>query len=221
MPIILSARPSLLLASFRAISSRIPFLDHTPRFTALNTQHLALSRVTRLIYWSTEPSEERQWQNTIAESKLDKWGWVIYRCTYKDNQAWERFKQNIIETSRRGINESDAPELADRLELTFVEDRTLEDAPMEQLRARFKEWAAHACPKGQPRAKNHASYASRYTTSSSSTRKLCAKAILSNSWTQTGSRYAKESLEIILQTTMTTTSRMNQLTAALRRTQAG
>ena len=41
-----------------------------------------------------EPSMHIQaLHNSLVFTKQDKWGWVIYRTTYKDDAAWERFKQ--------------------------------------------------------------------------------------------------------------------------------
>jgi hypothetical protein len=48
--------------------------------------------------------------------KHNKWGWVIYRCTYDDDEAWARFKQIINQRSRKTIAESDTPDAADSLE---------------------------------------------------------------------------------------------------------
>lgn len=87
--------------------------------------------------------------------KHDKWGWVIYRCTYDDDDAWTRFKQSINQQSRETIARSDTPEAGDSLEWTFVEDRgTLDGASRDQLRARFKAWAADAIRTEQPRAED-------------------------------------------------------------------
>lgn len=102
-------------------------------------------------------SPERVLLDYLAELKHDKWGFVIYRCTYQDDHAWERFKQIIHERTQKFLKRSDTPEaaksLADSLEWIFVEDRTaLDGASRSQLRERFKEWAAHAIVTEQPRA---------------------------------------------------------------------
>lgn len=89
-------------------------------------------------------------------NKQDKWGWVIYRCSYEDDEAWERFKKIVNQRTRRQVLESDAPELLESLEWTFVEDRsTLEGIPRDQLRSLFKDWAAEAIKAEQPRATDH------------------------------------------------------------------
>jgi hypothetical protein len=103
------------------------------------------------------PSPERVLLGSLAELKHDKWGFVIYRCTYQDDHAWERFKQIIHERTQKSMEMSDTPEaansLADSLEWTFVEDRTaLDGASKSQLRERFNKWAAQAIVTEQPRA---------------------------------------------------------------------
>ncbi|KAK3898422.1 hypothetical protein C8A05DRAFT_37982 [Staphylotrichum tortipilum] len=57
-------------------------------------------------------------------STQDKWGWVFYRTTYKDDAAWERFR-DWIETSSREDN-------------IFVSDLAIEGASQAQLRQRFR-----------------------------------------------------------------------------------
>jgi hypothetical protein len=100
------------------------------------------------------PSPQRMLLNSLAELKHDKWGFVIYRCTYQDDAAWDCFKQIVLERTQEEMQESDTPEVADKLEWTFVEDRAaLDGASRSQLRERFKQWAAQAIVTEQPRAK--------------------------------------------------------------------
>ncbi|OQO11822.1 hypothetical protein B0A48_03549 [Cryoendolithus antarcticus] len=101
-------------------------------------------------------SPSRNIHDGPVEDKHDKWGWVIYRCSYEDDVAWERFKQIITQRTRDQILKSDAPEALDSLAWTFVDDRpTLEDIPINQLRSLFKDWAAMAIQTEQPRATDH------------------------------------------------------------------
>jgi hypothetical protein len=87
----------------------------------------------------------------LISSKHDKWGFVIYRCTYEDDQAWDRFQQVFRERKQQALQRSDTPKIADSHEWTFVDDRTaLDGASRPQLRERFNEWAAHAMATEQP-----------------------------------------------------------------------
>lgn len=97
--------------------------------------------------------EERWLQHVMEQDKLDKWGWVIYRCTYKDDEAWSQFKAEIEDQCRESLRRQDVPELIDTMEWTFIEDReSLDGASKDQLRARFKAWAEEAIKVEQPRA---------------------------------------------------------------------
>ncbi|KAK3946799.1 hypothetical protein QBC32DRAFT_356491 [Pseudoneurospora amorphoporcata] len=72
---------------------------------------------------------------------LDKWGWVIYRTTYGNDDAWARFRARVERESRASISRSDAPEIADKLEWTWVEDAAaLDGIPRGALRERFRAW---------------------------------------------------------------------------------
>jgi hypothetical protein len=101
----------------------------------------------------TIPSEDSQVLDELKRLKHDKWGHVIYRCTYNDDAAWDRFKQIVHEETRESLRDSDSPALAEYLEWTFVEDRaTLDGASIPQLRVRFNQWAAKAVVAENPRA---------------------------------------------------------------------
>jgi hypothetical protein len=105
------------------------------------------------------PSPTRNIQDSLRRLKHDKWGWLIYRCTYGNDEAWSRFKQIIDQRSREIIADYDTPEAADSLEWTFVEDRgALDGASRDQLRARFKTWATEAVRTEQPRAEDHGTF---------------------------------------------------------------
>lgn len=102
------------------------------------------------------PSASRVISEWLKDNKHDKWGWVFYRTTYNDDEAWRRFKDLITEQSRTHIAESDAPEIVSTLEWKFVEDRaTLEGASKDYLRSRFLQWASEALKIEQPRVEDH------------------------------------------------------------------
>ncbi|BCR84336.1 uncharacterized protein ACHE_11738A [Aspergillus chevalieri] len=97
-------------------------------------------------------SSERSILDYMNQNNYDKWGWVIYRCTYNDDEAWARFKDTVGHQTRQSIAKSKAPELGNKLELTFIENRgTLDNAPKDQLRAHFNTWAAKAVHTENPR----------------------------------------------------------------------
>jgi hypothetical protein len=74
---------------------------------------------------------------------IEKWGWLIYRCTYTSDAAWSRFRSTFESQSRAQIAASDAIDIADRLEWTWVEDAaSLDGISTVALRERFRAWAA-------------------------------------------------------------------------------
>lgn len=119
---------------------------HAQRFTS------SISKATT----TSLPSPQRVIFDCLKKEKHEKWGWVIFRCTYDDDEGWTRFKQIIIQQSHANIAESDTPDLAGSLVWTFVEDRaTLDGASKDQLRSRFKHWANEALKIEQPRVEDH------------------------------------------------------------------
>ena len=102
------------------------------------------------------PSPERSLRDSMNHFEEDKWGWVIYRCTYGDDVAWARFRSLMERQSQMSLADSDTPEIADSLEWTFAEDRnSLDGTSKDQLRDRFLPWAAEAVKAEQPRLKPH------------------------------------------------------------------
>ncbi|OAT09935.1 hypothetical protein BDBG_05627 [Blastomyces gilchristii SLH14081] len=99
----------------------------------------------------TIPSHAENIRDHLRDFKHDRWGWVIYRCTYSDDNAWARFQQIINERSRQRMAEPDVPpEVANNLEWKLVSDpTTLDGASRDQLRARFRTWAAEARATGK------------------------------------------------------------------------
>lgn len=83
-------------------------------------------------------------RESLALLPFEKWGWVIYRCSYADDKAWAQFRTRIESDSRTNMAGSDAPEIADCLEWTWVEDRvSLDGASTAVLRDRFRAWVAN------------------------------------------------------------------------------
>ncbi|WYZ43574.1 hypothetical protein EsH8_VII_000010 [Colletotrichum jinshuiense] len=82
--------------------------------------------------------------NTRVTVDYPKWGFVVYRGTYSDDTLWEKcvalLKSNV-NYWLRVHNQEDI--LGPDLVWTIIEDReTLDGAPKEEVRTRFREWAA-------------------------------------------------------------------------------
>ncbi|KAI0105107.1 hypothetical protein GGR51DRAFT_520916 [Nemania sp. FL0031] len=113
-----------------------------------------------------------EWYDLSAERKIQwllntgdaKWGWVVYRTCYKPefDTAWDIVKSMTEEKARRRVAQSDAPDIASKMDWVFVEDRdTLENASRDELKRRFKDWA-RAENSGWDIDKEKYSYGSRY-----------------------------------------------------------
>ncbi|KFZ10641.1 hypothetical protein V502_08022 [Pseudogymnoascus sp. VKM F-4520 (FW-2644)] len=120
-------------------------IDDVPQNTLAGRHHFKLNYVDDVPH------------NILADLrhfKHDKWGWVIYRCTYGDDEAWAQFQKLINDRSRKSMAEREfPPEVANSLEWTFVSDQSLFDgASRDQLRQHFRAWATEAEKSEQPRA---------------------------------------------------------------------
>ncbi|CAG8044689.1 unnamed protein product [Penicillium salamii] len=92
----------------------------------------------------------------LREGGYQKWGWVVYRSTYQNDEDWNCFKGVIMEAMRKSIEHHKTPDLDhslnQSLSLTFLEDRpSFENASKDQLRAHFQGWAQHAYYAENPR----------------------------------------------------------------------
>jgi len=90
------------------------------------------------------------WQNTAdrIQEQLDEdghhvWGFVVYRCTYSDDAAWEIFLERINASIRDSMEYYNGLDLLDKdcFRLTVIEDASKFDGASRQIvREHFKEW---------------------------------------------------------------------------------
>ncbi|CAI7569256.1 unnamed protein product [Penicillium discolor] len=111
----------------------------------------------------SSPTQRNKWISSDAilyelkHRKIEKWGWVFYRTTYKDDEAWDIFKQKVDISVRSIINLDPRSEINeamfDKLKFVFIEDKAKFDgASKEDLRAHFQEWVADSFSAENPRA---------------------------------------------------------------------
>jgi hypothetical protein len=94
------------------------------------------------------PISGEDWEKLSPEAKIqesgeDKWGFVVYRCSYAKefDGGWDDLKRRIQRMRESIVNESDAPGIAGTMDFVFVEDPALEGASTEELQRRFQAWA--------------------------------------------------------------------------------
>ena len=63
-----------------------------------------------------------------------KFGFVVYRCTYGDDESWQRFMQYLTAQTRARLETEDVSDLFDRLDWSVQEDQSLDGASMEEVR---------------------------------------------------------------------------------------
>ncbi|KAI3318139.1 hypothetical protein HD806DRAFT_325466 [Xylariaceae sp. AK1471] len=94
------------------------------------------------IEWCDLSTERKiQWHINAGDAE---WGWVVYRTCYKPefDTAWEIVKSATEKRARQRIAQSDAPDIADKMDWVFVEDReSLEGVSRNELKRRFRDWA--------------------------------------------------------------------------------
>lgn len=103
---------------------------------------------TAQIYSSMDPPPASS--QSISRSKFDrykrirdhhKWGFVIYRCDYRDDEVWKMFLANWSDRVTRWLLSRGDSDLAASLEFTIKEDRTkLDGATVEQVQEIFTAW---------------------------------------------------------------------------------
>ena len=73
-----------------------------------------------------------------------KWGLLIYRTTYADDAAWDRYMAHLRSCAAESLEFCGrAAELGPHLQWTVVEDRSgLDGATKEHVQARFRTWVA-------------------------------------------------------------------------------
>jgi hypothetical protein len=98
-------------------------------------------------------NEAAKVKRNLDQDNHDRWGFAIYRCTYGDDAAWDRFKDIITARAQKEIRELDEPEILDKLEWTIFDDREIFDnATADFLREHFNQWKRDNCQREQPRA---------------------------------------------------------------------
>ena len=150
--------PPLFRTSTRALTRRCfhplptfhlhkapPFFTHRPRLVS----DIPANKDTS--YLPDDKWHFRGIYESLERSKEDKWGWVIYRTTYKDDAGWERFKSYVKKWSYADLSQPGIPRGLSPADWTFISDPVLDGASREQLRHHFREWRKTAWNAENPR----------------------------------------------------------------------
>ncbi len=129
--------PPLFLTSTRALIRRCfhplptlhnkapPFFTHRPA-SASHPRPRFVSDIPSYKDASLDPLDESSHLPLIYEmlerDKEDKWGWVIYRTTYKDDAGWDRFQSYVNTWSHDDLSQPGVPRGLRAADWTFVSD---------------------------------------------------------------------------------------------------
>ncbi|KAF2495512.1 hypothetical protein BU16DRAFT_391586 [Lophium mytilinum] len=88
-----------------------------------------------------ESSATRDIRARLRSLKHNKWGFIIYRCTYTSDSAWNLLMERLHEGAREALEESDSLDLLAMLDLTVRDDQSRFDgATKDEVRKHFLEW---------------------------------------------------------------------------------
>lgn len=79
----------------------------------------------------------------MQQTGFQKWGFLVYRCTYSDDEAWLRYVQYIRDKTIANLDHLGQRFLLEKyLDIQVVEDRNqLDGASKSQVRSLFADWA--------------------------------------------------------------------------------
>jgi hypothetical protein len=93
-------------------------------------------------YWS-ETTETERINDMLKYYHLQKWGFIIYRCTYDDDSAWDRFMHHLNACKDAALIDTyDDEYLALNLDWNVQQDPSLDNATIDQVRNKFRAWVA-------------------------------------------------------------------------------
>ncbi|KAK3372635.1 hypothetical protein B0H63DRAFT_453945 [Podospora didyma] len=91
--------------------------------------------------WDRGPDDAVDIANSLEIYNLKQWGFVIFRCTYKLQEKWDRFIALARKHARKFLEDRERDDLHGSLVWTVIHDReTLEGAGILDTSRRFAEW---------------------------------------------------------------------------------
>ncbi|KAI1302208.1 hypothetical protein F5Y03DRAFT_362040 [Xylaria venustula] len=97
----------------------------------------------------SELTDEFDWNATMGvtarhmlDTGFDTWGFIVYRCTYDDDAAWDRYMQALKDEAHRDLVWNGREWLIEQYaQWTAIEDNeTLDGASKQKVRERFVRW---------------------------------------------------------------------------------
>lgn len=81
---------------------------------------------------------------SMVHTGYPRWGFVVYRCAYGDDDLWERYLAQLKESVREELSRHPRGKLLEKyLDWVVVENpQKLDGAPKAEVRRRFRRWVA-------------------------------------------------------------------------------
>lgn len=117
-------------------------LEHLPKKPKTSHMGLFFAQDKGNIY-TLDSSEAQRIRDLQSFYGLEKWGFIIYRCTYGDDDAWTQFMSRLDQHRDRILRDHyRTPDLVDSYDWDVQHDPTLHGATKDEVRRRFKQWRA-------------------------------------------------------------------------------
>jgi hypothetical protein len=152
---------TIMLCSARRIPSRL----FSPELSLLRRGfHCNRSKMSFALYaqgrdprYTLETTETERINRMLNQYGLQKWGFVIYRCTYEDDSAWDRFMHHLNARKDAILIETyDDEHLAQTLDWNVQQDSSsLNHATKDQVRDKFRAWVATDARLEMPTSAEH------------------------------------------------------------------
>jgi hypothetical protein len=95
--------------------------------------------------YSTHNNNADNIERYLQEDDHRTWGFVIYRCTYENDDDWDEFMERLRYQTRDSLEAYNGLDMMDSLSMTVFEDQSVFDgASTTIVREHFKQWAATA-----------------------------------------------------------------------------
>ncbi|CAI7579508.1 unnamed protein product [Penicillium bialowiezense] len=107
------------------------------------------SQTPRIPHISPSFNEADQIEQYLHEDGHRAWGFVIYRCTYESDTAWDEFMHRLLADTKETLYRNAGLDLLDNFAVTVFEDAKFDGATAAVVRDHFQRWKATAAQQEQ------------------------------------------------------------------------
>lgn len=104
-----------------------------------------MSKIPRWTQHNTNLNNANNIERYLQQDCHRIWGFVIYRCTYDNDEDWNKFVGHLRHCIRQTLEFYNGLDIMGSFGLTVIDDRSiLDDASTSVVREHFKQWTATA-----------------------------------------------------------------------------